>query len=198
MAFTYFFRDMHTLQLIEQQVIPQVKNRRYLNIWDAGCATGAEPYSIAMLFRENMSEFLFRNVRICATDIDEHFGAVIRNGMYREEEVKRLPAGLLGKYFAPAEAPDHYQIAEPIRNAVSFQKHDLTSLQPIRDDFCLIVCKNVLLHIRGEQVVEIVRMFRGALAKGGFLAVEQTQILPPEASCWFRRVTPNGQVFQRV
>ena len=198
MAFTYFFRDMHTLRLIEQHVLPQLKSRRYLNVWDAGCATGAEPYSLAIVFRENMSEFLFRNVRIHATDINGTFGSIIGRGLYREEEVKRIPRELLEKYFAPGEKPGHFVIAEPLRNAVAFGRHDLTSLQPIREGLCLIVCKNVLLHLRREQVVDVIKMFHDALDEGGFFVTEQTQKMPQEARAWFRRVAADGQVFQRA
>lgn len=59
MAFTYFFRDMHTLNLIEQHVLPTLKTRRYLDIWDAGCAHGPEPYTLARLLHENMGSFCF-------------------------------------------------------------------------------------------------------------------------------------------
>ena len=197
MAFTYFFRDMHTLRLIEQHVLPQLKSRRYLNVWDAGCATGAEPYSLAIVFRENMSEFLFRNLRIHATDINGTFGSIIGRGLYREEEVKRIPRELLEKYFALGEKPGHYVIAEPLRNAVAFGRHDLTSLQPIREGLCLIVCKNVLLHLRREQVVDVIKMFHDALDEGVFFVTEQTQKMPRQAKAWFRRVAADGQVFQR-
>lgn len=198
MAFTYFFRDMHTLRLIEKRVIPQLRNRRYLSVWDAGCATGAEPYSLAIIFRENMGEFLFRNVRIYATDIDDGFGAVVSAGLYREEEVKRIPRSLLEKYFVPAEVSGHFAIAKPIRNAVTFLRHDLTSLQPIRSGLCLIVCKNVLLHLSAEQVAPVIKMFHAALGEGGFLIMEQTQKMPWQAKTGFRRVAAGGQVFQRM
>lgn len=198
MAFTYFFRDMHTLRLIEQHVIPQIKSRRYLNIWDAGCATGPEPYSLAIILRENMGEFLFRNVRIHATDINDQFEAIIRRGLYREEEVKRIPGELLKKYFAPSREAGHFVIAEQIRQAVDFRSRDLTSLQPIRDGLCLIVCKNVLLHLRREQVVDVIKMFHNALDEGGFFVTEQTQKMPKKSRAWFRRVAADGQVFQRA
>ena len=69
MAFTYFFRDRQTLELVVEHALPVLKRRRYINVWDAGCAMGPEPYSIAIILRENMGRFLFRNVTIYATDI---------------------------------------------------------------------------------------------------------------------------------
>jgi len=198
MAFTFFFRDMHTLQIIEQKVIPQLRNRRYLNVWDAGCATGAEPYSLAMLFRENMGEFLFRNLRIYATDIDHNFGDIIRKGAYRDEEVRSIPAPMREKYFAPADGGSSLVVTDALRSAVLFQHHDLTTYKPIRDGFCLIVCKNVLLHLKREQVVEVIKMFHEVLSEGGFFVTEQTQKLPAEVNHLFQQITNDGQVFQKI
>jgi len=199
MAFTYFFRDGQTLELIAQHVVPDLSRRRYINIWDAGCAHGPEPYSLAITFRENMGHFLFRNVKIYATDIDEsnHFGEVIARGVYPDGEVKRIPTELLGRYFSCAGEPGRLQICEEVRKAVQFYKHDLLSLKAIREGFGLIVCKNVLLHFSPEQRVEVLRMFHGALAEGGYLVTEQTQKLPAEIGHLFSQVTEAGQVFQK-
>ncbi len=197
MAFTFFFRDMHTLKLIEDHVIPHLKGRKYLDTWDAGCAHGPEAYSLAIMLRENMGEFLFRNVRIHATDINPEFGNVIGRGVYPDKEVKRIPSDLLQKYFMTADEPGHFAVAEALRKAVSFQHHDLTSLQAIRDGFGLIVCKNVLLHFKEQARLDVIRMFRDALAPGGFLVMEQTQTMPDQVARLFERVTNDGQVFQR-
>jgi chemotaxis protein methyltransferase CheR len=200
MAFTFFFRDCQALDLIVQYVLPDLLGNRYVNIWDAGCAHGPEPYSIAITCRENMGHFCFRNVRICATDIDEsgQFGETIVRGVYPDAEVKRIPAQLLERYFAPVAESGHFRISEEIRNAVRFQRHDLLSLQPVRDGFGLIVCKNVLLHFSQAQRIEVLRMFHRALAERGYLVMEQTQKLPFETESLFRRVTEAAQLFQKV
>ena len=153
MAFTYFFRDKQILDLVAQYVIPDLKTRMYLNVWDAGCAMGPEPYSIAIMFRENMGHFLFRNVRIYATDIDEsgQFGQTIERGVFPETMVKRIPPDIFDKYFAPVARPNgkegHFEISDELKRAIRFQRHDLLSLKPVREEFGLIVCKNVLLHL---------------------------------------------------
>ncbi len=199
MAFTYFFRDGQTLNLIAEIAIPDLSKRRYINVWDAGCAMGPEPYSVAITIREHIGHFLYRNVRIYATDIDEcnQFGAIINRGVYPESELRRLPEGLLSRYFSPVSS-GYYEIEEEIRKSVVFQQHDLLSLQPIREGFGLIVCKNVLLHFSAQERVQVVGMFHGALAEGGYLVTEQTQKLPPETEPLFRRMTNAGQVFQKV
>jgi len=200
MAFTYFFRDRQTLDLIARHVLPDLKTRMYIDIWDAGCAMGPEPYTIAIILRQNMGSFLFRNVRIFASDIDEsgHFGEIITRGVYPEEMVKRIPRDIFGRYFSINGEEGHYQISREIRRAVTYQRHDLLSLTPVKEEFGLIVCKNVLLHFSPEERGNVVRMFHHALSQGGYFATEQTQKLPPGTEHLFRRVTNAGQVFQKV
>jgi len=199
-AFTYFFRDRQTLELIASEVLPALRGYRYLRIWDAGCAHGPEPYSLAILLRENMSHFLFRNVRIHATDV-EASGAFARNvaeGVFPQEELQRVPPDLKRKYFRPGDAPGLWRVRDDIRQSISFARHDLLSLKPPRTGFRLIVCKNVLLHFTPLQRVRVVRMFHDALADGGFFVTEQTQSLPGPAVDWFERVTCKGQVFRKL
>jgi chemotaxis protein methyltransferase CheR len=112
MAFTYFFRDMQTIELVQKYVVPEIKNRRFAKIWDAGCAHGPEPYSLAIILAENMGTFTFRKVRIIATDIDESncFGKIISEGVYSESELKRIPKKIFNKYFKPDGRAGYYKI----------------------------------------------------------------------------------------
>ena len=82
------------------------------------------------------------------------------------------------KYFEPADKPGHLRVVERLRSRVFFQYHDLLSLKPVGVDYCLIVCKNVMLHFQYPERVEVFRMFHQALAPGGYLANENTQKLP--------------------
>jgi len=200
MAFTYFFRDMQTLELIHRDVLPVIRGHRYINIWSAGCAHGPEPYSIAIVLREKMSHMLFRNVRIYATDIDtcDQFGRIISDGVYPEGEIKRIPGEIRRKYFTKADEPNHYRLTDEIKSRVSFVKHDLLSLEAVRTGFSLIVCKNVLLHFNRQQRVDVIRMFHSSLRQSGFLVTEQTQKLPPEVNGLFRQATPEAQVFGKL
>jgi len=92
MAFTYFFRDFQTLDLIREHVLPVIGLRRYINMWSAGCAMGQEPYTIAIILRENMGLMVFRNVKLLATDVGEcnQFGSIIRGKSYPAKELERI------------------------------------------------------------------------------------------------------------
>lgn len=199
MAFTFFFRDEHLLNLIAKQVLPELAGFSRIKFWDAGCAMGPEPYSLAIICAENMGKFSFRNLSITATDIDEsgEFGTIIREGRYRDEEVKRMPKEILEKYFTTADTPGIYTIDPVIRDSVRYTQHDLLSLKPIGIGFHLVICKNVLLHFTPEERVQVIRMYHGALADGGYFCTEQTQKLPDEVAHLFERVSEDGQLFRK-
>ena len=200
MAFTYFFRDMQTLDLIARHVAPHISGRSHVEIWDAGCASGQEPYSLAIMLAENMGTFAFRNINIWASDFDGSgiFGKIIEGGVYPCEELSRIPEILLKKYFTPVGGSGVYVVKDEIRSRVKFIRHDLLSLKPPRESFDMVVCKNVLLHFDEKVRGEVVRMFHGSLAAGGFLATEQTQKLPPGTSDLFSQVIAECQLYRKV
>jgi chemotaxis protein methyltransferase CheR len=198
-AFTFFFRDQHVLDLVVKHAVPQLAGRSRARVWDAGCAMGPEPYSLAILLAEAMGYFAFNNLRIDASDLDDCglFGPIIAKGEYPWEELERVPPELFAKYFEPA-GEKRFRVVERVRSRLTFHRHDLLSLKPVGEGYTLIVCKNVLLHLQPAERVEVFRMFHRALAPDGFLATEQTQKLPPEVAPLFNQVVSDGQVFQRV
>lgn len=200
MAFTYFFRDLQTLEAIRDHALQDLKAKRYIDIWDAGCAMGQEPYSLSMILYECIGHMYFRNVRILATDIDQSnlFGDIIAKAIYPEPQIQRIPKEIFNQFFSPCEQENSFQLNLDIRNSVSFQKHDLLSLTPPRVDFSLIVCKNVLLHFSELQRIEVVKMFHRALSDGGFLVMEQTQKLPLEVEKLFEPVVTHSKIFRKV
>ena len=198
MAFTFFFRDSQTLELAIEDALPSLRGRAFIHVWDAGCAHGPEPYTLAILLRERMSDYVFRNVRIHATDIDSNFASKVAAGIFPEQEVKRLPAEVLRKYFRPASVPGSFEIVPELRAKVSFSHHDILSLQPIREGLSLIICKNVLLHFDEAQRVDVLRMFHRTLQPGGTLVMEHTQKLPEKLAGFFGQVVPHAQVFRKV
>lgn len=200
MAFTYFFRDLQTLEMICEHSLPLLKTKSHINIWDAGCAMGPEPYTLAMLIRERVGNMYFRNIKIISTDLDGSnlFEKIISDAVYPKEQVERIPKEIFEKYFVKADKENNFQIIEEIRKALVFKKHDLTSLIPVGNDFGIILCKNVLLHLTEQQRIDVIKMFHSSLIDGGFLATEQTQKLPDEVQHLFSPVVGNAQLFQKV
>jgi len=198
MAFTFFFRDQTPLELAVKHLCTKAIGRNRVRIWDAGCAMGQEPYTLAMILAENMGNFAFRNISIYASDYDLPLLKTIEKGIYPWVELQRVPHDIFLKYFEPAEEEGYFRVVEKIRSSISVYHHDLLKLNPIRDDFSLIVCKNVLLHFQPRERIEVYRMFHKALEPGGFLVNEHTQKLPPEMTGFFEQVIPDGQLFRKT
>ncbi len=201
MAFTFFFRDTQTLEYAVKILTPEVAGRSRIRVWDAGCAMGPEPYTLAILFAEEMGNFSFKNLYISATDIDEtdQFGKIIQEAVYSEEETKRIPPAIFAKYFEVVEGdPVRYRLKNLIRERIQFQKHDLLTLKPVGENYSLITCKNVLLHFQQNERIEVIKMFHKSLAPGGLFATEHTQKMPEELSHMFQQVVPDAQLFRKV
>lgn len=200
MAFTYFFRDYYTLDSIRKHVVPFFAGRAKINIWDAGCAMGPEPYSLAIVLAENMGNFAFKNVSIYASDIDNSnlFEKIISDGVYSLTELERIPKDIFNKYFHKTNKDKYYRLDDKIRSRVIYKKHDLLTYEPFMDGFSLILCKNVLLHFNQEQRVEVLRMFHKTLVEGGFFATEQTQKMPEVLRDNFHQLSEDSQVFKKI
>lgn len=200
MAFTYFFRDMQTLEMIRDYAIPTLRTKRLIKVWDAGCAMGPEPYSLAILLRENMGNMMFRNVKIFATDIDGSnlFQKIIESGEYPRDQLDRIPKDIFYKYFAKIDGTDNYKISDEMIKSIKFSKHDLLTLTPVSHNFELIMCKNVLLHFTYEERVKVIKMFHDTLIDGGYFVSEQTQKMPAELEEYFEQVVPNAQLYRKV
>ncbi len=199
MAFTYFFRDLHTINLAVEKLIPNIQGKREVRIWDAGCAHGPEPFTLALLLAENMGRFAFKNVKIDATDIDksDQFGTIIRNGVYPYDQLKRIPEPIFKKYFQKNGKPDHYVIDYNVKNRLTYHRHDLLTLTPVGNDYSLIMCKNVLLHLKPRERIDVIKMFYRTLSNKGLLAVEQTQNMPAELNNYFVKISDDGQIFMK-
>lgn len=198
MAFTFFFRDLPVLEYAVEQTIKLALGRMKIKIWDAGCALGQEPYTLAMVFAERLGA-AFNNLYLDATDYDSdnNFGDIVKKATYKSEELKRVPPGIFEKYFQ-AQGNDLFRVHEKIRARIFFQYHDLLSLIPIGTDYALIVCKNVLLHFQYPERIKVLNMYHQALSPGGFLALENTQKMPEEINHLFERVAPDAQLFKKV
>lgn len=200
MAFTFFFRDRHVLDHLVELTLPVLAGRCHPRIWDAGAATGQEPYTLAMLYAARLGPFAFRNLRIDATDVEDtgQFARIIAAAEYSESELARLPREVLATYFEPGATPGHLRVVSSVRGRVSFQRHDLLSLQEPGHAYSAVLCKNVLLHFQPPQRLAVLLMFHRALSPGGLLAVEQTQELPTALARLFQRVSADGSVYRKL
>jgi chemotaxis protein methyltransferase CheR len=200
MAFTFFFRDNHTLEQAIKYFMPIVAGYQKVRIWDAGCAMGPEPYTLAIMLAETMGYFAFKNLEIDATDIDETgtFGPIITQGIYLESDLARIPPDILEKYFHRMSEPDKFLVDEKVRSKIKFYQNDLLDLKPLKNNYNLILCKNVLLHLLPDERIKVIRMFHSALATNGLLATEQTQPMPEETAPLFKKLANDANIYQKI
>lgn len=201
MAFTFFFRDEQILTLAAQKLVPITMGRSKVHILNAGCAMGMETYTFAMLLAESMGKFALRNVKIHAIDIDNEnvdFGKTVTEGIYHKEHLQRIPADLFKKYFSATDKSDYFIVNQELRSLVQFQKHDLLTLQPLRNDYSMVICKNVLLHFNYQQRVEVINLYHNMMLNGGLLVMENTQSMPEELTGKFRRMVDYAQLYEKL
>jgi chemotaxis protein methyltransferase CheR len=197
MAFSFFFRDLPTLEAAVNFTHRQTEGQSRIRVWDAGCAMGYELFTLAMLLSEKYGHFGYRNLTIFATDIEKEFGDIIKKAEYPYSDIERIPDYSRNKYFEPA-GESRYRITDHLASQIQFSHHDLLQLKPINEGLNLIICKNVLLHFQPEERIEVFKMFHRSLAPGGILANENTQKLPEALRGHFEQLTNDSQVYRKL
>jgi chemotaxis protein methyltransferase CheR len=169
---TYFFRDRAPFDLLQRYALPELAQRREkskrLRIWSAGCSTGQEVYSLAMLFAEEPQKWLGWTIDILGTDVSTSCIDRARHGIYSQFEVQRgLGINQTIKWFE--ECPDGWRAVEPLRKPVRFQVHNLLEPAPHPGGFDIVLCRNVLLYLNPEKKTLAFERIAGALAEDGWL-----------------------------
>jgi two-component system CheB/CheR fusion protein len=170
---TRFFRDKEAFHILLQKVIPEIvpahqghSAKASIRIWVAGCSSGKEVYSLAIL----LSEYLERHgtsaeIKIFAPDIDQRAVDIAAIGKYPASIVSDIPVALLSKYFFGSN--DYYQVVEKIRKMVIFAPHNLLTDPPF-NNLDLVTCRNLLIYLRNDIQQKVLSMFGFALKKDGF------------------------------
>jgi chemotaxis protein methyltransferase CheR len=177
---TYFFRERPSLDLLEARVLPELIERRRnsgrrLRLWSAGCCTGEEAYSIAILLKRLLPDLADWQITILATDINPNFLKKAEDGVYGEWSFRGVPAGLKEKYFAKRHN-GRFEILPEIKKMVTFSYLNLMeetypSLLSNTNAMDIIFCRNVLMYFGSERAKEVVRKLRLSLLDGGWLIV---------------------------
>ncbi len=167
---TSFFRDPEAMRELQEVYLPRIfnqKENREVRLWTAGCSTGEEAYTLAMLARETMEKLgVSRDVKIFATDLDRDALMVAGNGVYPESIAADLTPKLLGKYFY--RKGDNYQIARHVREMVVFAQHNLIKDPPFTN-IDLVSCRNLLIYLQPVLQQKALQMFNFSLSAKGLL-----------------------------
>jgi chemotaxis protein methyltransferase CheR len=177
---TSFFRENDHFHFVKDKLIPEFRKRgRSVRIWSAGCSTGEEPYSLAMLLRQEWPEVLRCDVRILATDISTRVLKNAQEGIYSEEVVADMDRSLLLKYFDPMKEGSQklYRVKDEMRHLIRFARLNLMESWPMKGAFDLIFCRNVMIYFDKQTQKKLVRRYWEHLAQGGYLFVGHSESL---------------------
>jgi two-component system, chemotaxis family, CheB/CheR fusion protein len=174
-----FFRDRPVWDHLAARVIPallQAKpEQEPIRVWSAGCATGEEPYTIAMLLAEALGEQAYRDrVKIFATDVDVDAVDRPRQGIYSGKQIEPVPEQLRERYFEPVN--DQFSFTKELRRSVIFGINDLLSDAPI-SRLDLLTCRNTLIYFNAETQAGVMRRLHLALAEDGVLVLGKSELL---------------------
>jgi chemotaxis protein methyltransferase CheR len=200
---TYFFRDQRSFEALREKILPELKRtrregQRPLRIWSAGCCTGEEPYSIAILLDRLQWELGVGPVTILGTDINPRFLQKAARGIFSEWSFRDAPPWLKENYFKPV-APHSFEILPRIKDRVTFAYLNLAedvypSLANNTNAMDLIFCRNVLMYFTPERTKKVVHNFYRALTDSSWLVVNPTEASPVLFSL-FHQKQEGGTIF---
>lgn len=176
---TTFFRDLPAWNYLAQEVIPQIlemkPDNELIRVWTAGCASGEEAYTIAIILAEILGEEAFRSrVKIYATDLDEDAVSYGRLASYTARQLGNLPEPLRDKYFDSTR--NAYTFRADLRRCVIFGRNNLVQDAPI-GHLDLLICRNTLMYFNTETQARVLARFHFALKDRGFLFVGKAEML---------------------
>ncbi len=166
---TAFFREAHHFEHFEREIQkPPANAGQRLRMWSAGCSTGEEPYSMAMILHANADALAGRDRRILGSDLDTEVLETASRGVYPAERLKTLPPRFRAPAFLTSRGRDH-AVTEAVRSLVVFRPLNLIGPWPFKGAFDVIFCRNVLIYFSTETRNRIIDRFAELLQPGGVL-----------------------------
>ena len=198
---TKLFRNLDTYASVAKRVVPPLWSLpdRELRVWSAGCSSGEEPYSLAVLFHRH-AESLGQGeragrVRVLGTDIDRASLAAAERGTFAEAAFADTPPELRARYFS---GDARSAVAPEVRAMVRFERNDLLREDPPAGGHHLVVCRNVIIYFERDTQTELFERFHSALLPGGYLVLGKVETLLGRARAMFTPVDARERIFRRL
>ena len=197
---TYFFREQNQLRAFGEEILDELKvtnrGKRMLRIWSAGCSTGEEPYTIAMLMQEK-NAFSGWDVEIHGSDINQRVLQTARRGVYRKNSFRTTEPYFLNKYFV--EEDSSYRISDAVKKLVNFSYLNL--LDPCKAKFLgkmdVVFCRNVLIYFDVASRRRVVENFYDRLTEGGYLLLGHAESLMNISTAFTLKHLRHDMVYQK-
>lgn len=175
---TEFFREPRHFDFLVQSAIPKwvKEGKKTINVWSCASSTGEEPYTLSMVLRRHLPETL--PYRILATDIDTQVLSRAQNGVYSLAKLNEIPETYRdgNLKMGTGKAEGWFKIADPIRDPISFQKHNLIEASYLGDEvFDVIFCRNVLIYFSPETIRTLLSKLHRSLKPGGLLMIGHSE-----------------------
>lgn len=201
---TYFFRELCQLKAFSEEILPEIKNRKRdsakaktLSIWSAGCSTGEEPYTIAMLILET-GQFKDWNVEIFGNDISQRVLQAARRGLYTESSFRCSDQMFIDKYFEATPDGKH-KVNDRIKNMVRFGYLNLIdrSRMSFLKNMDVIFCRNVLIYFDAESKKKVIQNFYDKLEDGGYLLLGHAESMMNISTAYTLQHLKNDMVYRK-
>ncbi|MEM3064079.1 MAG: protein-glutamate O-methyltransferase CheR [Candidatus Nitrosotenuis sp.] len=193
---TEFYRDSFVWQSISTQILPQIaKSNKAVKVWSAGCATGEEPYSLAILLKESLPTKSLK-FNIIATDINKEAIQKAKEGRYAQTSLKNLGRDIISKYFLMRDN-NTYEVKPEIKETVSFEHGDMLSVNVAQ--IHIITCRNVLIYYDKPAQELIFKKFHKTLTNDGYLVIGQDEtMMGMGAAKLFSCVLPRERIYAKL
>ena len=177
---TSFFREPHHFKFLADTLLPNIfstKKEQKIRIWSAGCSTGEEPYSIAMVIKEAINRNKNWDIRILATDLDTNVVEKAKSGIYPLEKMTGVSEPRLKKYFHKSSSGDEVKIKEDLQEIITFKQLNLMHDWPIKGPFDFIFCRNVVIYFDKSTQRQLFERYANIIIDSGYLFIGHSESL---------------------
>jgi len=180
---TSFFRENHHFDFLKSDVLPRLlrdnAGTKKIRVWSAGCSTGEEPYSIAMAIREVIPENKDWDIRILATDLDTNVLAHAQAGVYSLERINNISKSRLKRWFmrGKGDLKDSVKIRSELQNLISFRQLNLMNPWPIKNQFDVIFCRNVVIYFDKPTQKVLFKRYHEVLKDTGHMFIGHSETM---------------------
>jgi chemotaxis methyl-accepting protein methylase len=194
-----FFRDQEVFRAIRDSMIPALleeKDKKDLKVWSIGCASGEEPYSLSILWKEKFEKVRPQtHLSILATDIDENLLERAKKARYKKSSLKEVPADVLGTYFKGDNGS--YVLDQAVQEAVTFIRHDMIHEEPF-SGMDVVFCRNLAFtYFSKESQIEVLKKIAGSLRQKGYLVIGKDESLPLHYPTLFVTAFPMERIYKK-
>jgi chemotaxis protein methyltransferase CheR len=194
-----FFRDQDVFYTISHSIIPTLlgeKNKKDFKIWSIGCASGEEPYSLSILWKERFEKIWPQiYLSILATDIDEKLLKRAKEGRYKKSSLKEVSEDILKGYFKMDNG--FYILDQAVREHIEFKRHDILHEEPF-SWMDIVFCRNLAFtYFSKESQIEVLKKIAGSLREKGYLVIGKDESLPLTYPTLFVPVFPSEKIYKK-